>query len=186
MVDLGTDFVRIAREHLESPEVEARVLYLADSYASFEGWLNWELAFAFSRQYPWPDYTAEFLPEGLADLALYHGEEPGERGPVALVRTRTIWDDDDEARNVEAAGRDERRIAGEGDGVLLLVAVSAGAEVEGGPRCGSAAELILRAEKALSPETRITREVVFDRVVKPGAAWYLAPRILIAAYRIGG
>lgn len=184
MVDLGTDFVRIVREHLEGPEVRARLLFLADGYASFEGWLGAELAFAFARQYPWPDYTAELLPEGLADLALYHGEEPGERGPTVLVRVRTIWDDDDEARNIEAAGRDERRIAAEGDGVLLLVAVSAGAPVERGPRCGSAAELILRAERALGPETRITREVVFDHGVKPGGGWYLAPRMVVAAYRI--
>ena len=186
MVDLGTDFVRIVREHLEGPEVRARLLFLADGYASFEAWLNAELAFAFSRQYPWPDYTAELLPEGLADLALYHGEEPGERGPTVLVRTRIVWDDEDEAREIEAAGRDERRLAAEGDGLLLLVAVSAGVEVERGPRCGSAAELILQAERALGPETRSTREVVFDRAARPGAGWYLAPRVLIAAYRVGG
>ncbi len=187
-IDLGTDFVRIAREHLESPEVRSRLLFMADSYASFEGWLNWELAYAFSRQYPWPDYTAQReypLPNGgHVDLALYHGDRPGEGGPVVLVVTKLIWDNHNAGKLFESASMDEQRIAAHGEGLVLLATVSAGVEVEDGPRAGSAAELLLRAEKALTPDTRATREVLFDRDVKPGANWYLAPRMLVAAYRV--
>jgi hypothetical protein len=190
VVDLGSDFVRIAREHLATPEVQARILYMADRYTGFEEWLNWELAYAFSLQYPWPDYTAQravSLPGGgRADLALFRGERPGERGPVVRVATTLAWDDTAAGRAFEKASMDEARIAAEGEGVLVVGTIGAGVEVEGGPRYGSAAELLLRAERALTPETRATREVVFDHAVKPGAEWSLAPRVLIAMYRVAG
>lgn len=190
--DLRDNFKEVAAKFFKSKEVRQRIVFLADNYNSFEGWLNWELAYALARKYPWPHFTAHrecrypYPAGGLADIAFYKGIDYNGTQAVSHVETKLIWNNGNAGKMIGSLARDEARLQEQpGSNVLVVVAISSGTENFSGLRDGSAEVFLKRIEKGLRPATRRSPNLLFavDIPSRLGG-YYVHPSIRVATYDV--
>jgi hypothetical protein len=191
-MELGSAFVTVAKEHFKSKERRLRLRYFADEGNSFEGWFNWELYYAFATAYPWPEFTIRrehrFPGEaGLTDLVLWEGGDfpASARKAAGLFRieSKLIWDNGNRRKQIKSARRDFDRIRRVGNGLLVVVAVSANQANDNGVQQRDPCELLHELSAELPPASSPAMEL-YREDSKEGKAFYLAPRIRIAAYPV--
>ncbi|MFY0575784.1 hypothetical protein ACN28S_16760 [Cystobacter fuscus] len=175
---------RLARKK----DFQRRLCFFADSVNSFEGWLNWELAWAFAEKHRWPEYSAtresRLEGGGLSDLVLAIGREYQPGKPACHVETKILWANANRSKMLRYAVDDYRRLQGLSTGLMLVVAVSAGRP---SPLKMEAPEKTLTLyEMALSKVGIRSPHAAFDyRISAPlKSEWYLSPCIHIRAYRV--
>jgi hypothetical protein len=188
-IDLRRAFVESAQEHLRTRPIRLRLRYFADECNSFEGWLNWELAFAFSSRFPWPEYVARRehrFPKdrSLGDIVLYQGHVAPPAEKLVRIETKLIWNNKNRSKQVRFAVADGERIALSGHGVLTVVAVGAN-QPNDYLRIGSSDEILGDVESLL-PRTAVKkRAVLHAEDIKPSPEFEVAPSIRIVAYPVG-
>lgn len=169
-----------------------RLLFFADSVNSFEGWLNWELAWAFAEKHRWPAYSAaresRLEGGGLADLVLAVGREYQPGTPACHVETKLIWANANRPKMLRYAVDDYRRLQGLSAGLMLVVAVSAGkSEGPSAPLKVEPPEKTLKLYEAALAKAGIRPPTgaFACRIEAPlSDEWYLSPRIHLRAYPV--
>jgi hypothetical protein len=176
---------RLARKK----DFRRRLLFFADSVNSFEGWLNWELAWAFAEKYRWPAYSAvresRLEGGGLSDLVLSVGREYQPGKPACHVETKLVWANDNRPKMLRYAVDDYRRLQGLSAGLMLVVAVSAGKKPS--PlKVEAPEETLTRYDAALAKAGIQNPQVAFDYPIAAPleGEWYLRPRIHLRAYQV--
>ncbi|RUO89316.1 hypothetical protein D7Y11_30815 [Corallococcus sp. AB018] len=170
-------------------DFQRRLCFFADSVNSFEGWLNWELAWAFAEKHPWPKYSAtresRLEDGGLSDLVLAVGREYQPGKPACHVETKLLWANANRSKMLRYAVDDYRRLQGLGTGLMLVVAVSARRP---SPllKMEAPKKTLTLYEKELFKAGIQSLQVAFDcRVSAPlKGEWYLSPEIHIRAYSV--
>lgn len=190
--ELRNAFADVARSFFLSKNIVQKIRFFADSYNSFEGWLNWELAFAFSSEYPWPGYTAHrecrYKNGGLADIAIYTGGDYSVAKSKCHLETKVVWDNHNAGKGIQSIARDEERLSLCEAGLLLVVAISAQQmppNEELSLKARSSDYLLAQVEAVLSSATRRNRQFLLEDDVKPSPRYYLAPSIRMALYHVG-
>ncbi|QRK08608.1 hypothetical protein JQX13_53495 [Archangium violaceum] len=185
---LREKFLRCLERTARKKDFQRRLLFFADSMNSFEGWLNWEVAWAFAEKYRWPEYSAARESRldggGLSDLVLAVGREYQPGKPACHVETKLLWANANRPKMLRYAVDDYRRLQGLSEGLMLVVAVSAGKR---SPLRVEAPERTLKLyEAALAKAGILNSQAVFDCPISAQLKdeWYLSPRIHIRAYRV--
>ncbi|WP_147443671.1 hypothetical protein [Corallococcus sicarius] len=187
--ELKREFILLLDQLVRSREFRKRLLFFADSGNSFESWLNWELAWVFAKNHPWPRYSvareSRLDGGGLADLVLAVGSEYQPGVPACYVETKLIWANANRGKMVRFAVDDFRRLRGLKDGVMVVVAVSAAQESQ--LNVEPADVTLTEFEKALERAGIVESRNIFDCHLEASnrGEWYLRPRIHIRAYQAG-
>jgi hypothetical protein len=167
-----------------SRDFRRRLRFFVDSYRSFEGYVNWELAFQFAARYPWPDWTSlrenRYEDGGLADLVFYEKSGDYEPDSSCHVETKLIWDNFNAGKMAQSAHRDFKRLLRYPGSLMLLLGASGNEEKDGlGVR--PPLEVIRRAGAAFSAAARRSERVLLDLPV-PKGKWYRGPKFAAAIY----
>lgn len=195
--ELQQRFLRVAEEFFNDATVEDRLRRFSGSYSSYESWVNWELFYRFQRRHPTGRYTplrelAYPRERGNADLAIDDGAQLLNSGDTLRVEAKLVWANSNAAGRIAASVRDITRIAANGWGVFILIAVSAAEPVQRDVRfrvreiaATAWADDIETAIEALLPGQVWGRgqQLFLDEGVQP-RGYRLAPRISVRAYRV--
>lgn len=162
--------------------------WMADNYRSFEGWLNWEVAYAFSRANPWPDFTAEresrYTDGCLADVRFYAGKDE-DPACACHLETKLIWNNGNRSKMIAQAAGDAKYLSALGGANLLLaVTVSANAPKDDLESEPTSSAVMGSLRKRLDGVERSHRVLNLD-TPKDGPKYYVYPRINAALFEIG-
>lgn len=133
--DLRKMFVSMTKKWLAKQE--RKLLFMLDSYNSFESWVSWELAFAFAFAHPWPEWgvlrEAVYEFGGRSDLLLYRVPSDQDKIPPASeccrIEVKLIWANKNQGKMARQALSDARRLKA-ANGANGLIVIYAGADKE--------------------------------------------------------
>lgn len=181
----------VLKSTFDDEDVRARLLYFVDAYRSFEGWLNWEIAFRFANEKSnrWPEWTAQrenrYEGGGLADVVFHKGTHYDAKKSCHL-ESKLIWANGNAGKMASSAERDYQRLMPFPGSLLLLVGAAASVAKDEGLRVENPRDLINKVSSLLSVATRQSEVKLLDLSVdkKAKGKFYLGPRVAASLFYV--